>query len=64
MSLEAKELRALKTNLFATRDSVNDLFDELTATEYSKAEVIVFLMIHQNTLLEHLARSAEDVEED
>lgn len=62
MGLEAKELRALKTNLFATKDSLEESFSDAVAMMGGEASpVIIALYIHQNTLLEVLAQREEQV---
>jgi len=62
MGLNAQELRALKTNLYDTKDSPQ------AAMEYAmeiiggpNAYVIIAIMVFQNTLLETLASMEESV---
>ena len=60
--LTAKELRDLKTNLFATKDSLEESFDYAVSCMGGEASpVYMLLMIHQNTLLEVLAKREEEV---
>ena len=62
MGLEAKELRALKSNLFATKDSLEESFDYAVSMMGGDAgPIIIALYIHQNTLLEVLAKREEQV---
>lgn len=62
--LSAADLRGQTLEMFATRKSVNDIIDEVRDVPYSKADVIIFLMIYHNTLLESLAKAAEKEEPD
>ena len=56
----AKELRGLKCNLFATKDSLEESFSDAVEMMGGQANpIIIALYIHQNTLLEVLARREE-----
>lgn len=53
--LTAKELRAYKSNLFYTPDSIEDSIKYATDC-LGNGTVVMLLMIHTNAVLEHLAK--------
>ena len=61
MKLTAEGLRAEKTNIFATKDSIQEIVDEMNSVGNTTGTV--YVMIAVNTVLEKVAKEMEKNED-